>query len=247
MASTSETGHAKNVANFKELLSYLKSYGTAYNPSKASLVLTELMSLLTSANASLEAVNSAHPAYSNAVASREAAFAPLNKLVTRAVNALKATDTSDQVDSNARTLARKIQGKRSSSKKTDEEKMTLAQEGREIIEISSSQMSYDNRLDNFDKFIKLLASVTLYSPNEVDLKVSTLVTVYNDLKQKNTDVVTAAIPLSNARIARNQILYKANTGLVDISVDTKTYIKSLFGATSPQYRQVSKLTFSSIK
>ena len=45
-------------------------------------------------------------------------------------------------------------------------------------------------------------------------------------------------PLSNARISRNDILYKANTGLVDIALDTKTYIKSLYGATSPQYKQV---------
>ena len=101
-------------------------------------------------------------------------------------------------------------------------------------------MSYDSRLDNFDKLIKLLASVTLYVPNEADLKVTALTTQYNDLKAKNTAVVTATTPLSNARISRNDILYKPNTGLVIIALDTKTYIKSLYGATSQQYKQVSK-------
>jgi hypothetical protein len=57
------------------------------------------------------------------------------------------------------------------------------------------------------------------------------------------DVVTATIQLSNARISRNDVLYKENIGLVDIAFDTKVYIKSVFGASSPQFKQVSKLNF----
>lgn len=247
MASTSETGHAKNVANFDDLISFALGYGATYNPSKASLKVTALQALSTSAKASINAVNAALPAYSNAVAARETGFEPLSKLITRVMNALKATDTTEQVDESARTLVRKIQGSRATAKKTDEEKTALAAEGKETKEISSSQMSYDSRLDNFDKLIKLLTSVTLYVPNEADLKVTALTTVYNDLKAKNAAVVTATTPLSNARISRNDILYKANTGLVDIALDTKTYLKSLYGATSPQYKQVSKLEFKAIK
>ena len=81
-------------------------------------------------------------------------------------------------------------------------------------------------------------------PNEAELKVATLTTLYNDLKTKNTAVITATAPLSNARISRNDVLYKANTGIYDIAIDTKTYIKSLFGATSPQYSQVKGLKFT---
>jgi hypothetical protein len=89
-----------------------------------------------------------------------------------------------------------------------------------------------------------LSSVTLCAPNEADLKVTAL---YNALKAKNTAVVNATTPLSNARISRNNILYNANTDLVDIALDTKTYIKSIYGATSPQYKQVSKLEFKAVK
>ena len=247
MASTTETGHAKNVANFDDLISFATGYGTAFNPSKPTLKITALQILSTSAKNAINAVNAALPAYSNAVAAREAAFEPLNKLITRVNNALKATDTSEQVDESAKTLVRKIQGTRATAKKTDEEKAAEKAAGKETKEISSSQMSYDSRLDNFDKLIKLLTSVTLYAPNEADLKVTALTTLYNDLKAKNTAVVTATTPLSNARISRNDILYKPNTGLVDIALDTKTYIKSLYGATSPQYKQVSKLEFKAVK
>ena len=112
---------------------------------------------------------------------------------------------------------------------------------------STSETGHAKNVANFDKLIKLLSSVTLYTPNEAELKITALTALYNDLIAKNSAVVTAATPLSNARIFRNEILYKANTGLVDTAMDMKTYIKSLFGATSPQFRQVSKLEFNSVK
>lgn len=242
--SRSESGHAKNVANFDTLITYVASYGTVYNPSKTTLKLPALQALATTAKMVINAVNAAHPAYSNAVAARETAFALLSKLTTRVMNALRATDTSESVDENARALVRKIQGVRATPKKTDEENLALKAEGKETAEVSSSQMSYDSRLDNFDKLIKLLSSIALYAPNEADLKIAALTAVYNDLKAKNTAVIAATAPLSNARIARNDVLYKPVSGLYDIAIDTKTYIKSVFGATSPQYNQVKGLLFT---
>ncbi len=107
-------------------------------------------------------------------------------------------------------------------------------------------MSFDNRLDNFDKLIQLLDSSPLYTPNETDLQLTTIKTYYDTLNAKNAAVKTAIIPLSNARISRDEIMYKAGASMVDIALDVKTYIKSVFGATSPQYKQVSKLAFKVI-
>jgi len=36
MASTSETGHSKNVATFEKLVSIITGFGAVYNPSKES-------------------------------------------------------------------------------------------------------------------------------------------------------------------------------------------------------------------
>ncbi len=74
-----------------------------------------------------------------------------------------------------------------------------------------------------------------------------LLDLADDLKAKNAAVVEATIPVSNARVSRNEILYKENTGLCDVAMDVKTYIKSVFGATSPQYKQISKLEFKKVK
>ena len=139
MASTSETGHAKNVANFNELISFVSGYGETYNPSKASIKLTALQTLLADAKSAMDAVNSAMPAYSNAVSAREAAFEPLNKLITRVMNAVKATDISSQVEESVKTLVRKIQGTRSTAKKTETQKADMTAEGKEVKEISALQ------------------------------------------------------------------------------------------------------------
>jgi hypothetical protein len=243
MANTSETGHAKNVTNLESLITSIIALGTTYNPSRDSLKLTALQTLLNVSEESLNKVNIAQAAYSNAVAARKVAFQPFSQLITRVYNSLKATDTTIQVDQSARTIVRKLQGRRASTKITEEEKKALEADGKEVNQISASQMSFDNRIENFDKLIMLLASVPFYNPNEEELKIETLKTLYNQLKQKNTEVILATVPLSNSRIARNEILYKENIGLVDITVDCKTYIKSVFGATSPHYKQVSRLYF----
>jgi hypothetical protein len=64
------------------------------------------------------------------------------------------------------------------------------------------------------------------------------------LKNTNTAVVNLTTPISNARINRNKILYLAVTGLYDIQLEVKKYVKSLFGATSPEYKQISGIKFT---
>jgi hypothetical protein len=246
MSSTTETGHAKNVAKLDELLSSVVGFGAAYNPSSPALELLELQTLSTSAKLALAAVNTASSAYSSAVAAREIAFEQFSKLTTRILNALKATGTSPQVVDNAQTIVRKLQGRRATPKKSEEQLKALATEGKVVKEISTSQLSYDSRIENLDKLIKLLASIPLYAPNEADLKVTAITALYNDLKAKNAAVLAATTQLSIARITRNEIMYKPNTGLVDVALAAKTYIKSVFGASSVQYKQISKLAFRAI-
>ena len=243
MTNTSETGHAKNVTNLESLITSIIALETSYNPSRDSIKLTSLQTLLTASTESLNAVNIAQAAYSNAVAARKVAFEPFSKLITRVMNSLKASGASTQVVQSARTIVRKLQGRRASAKITEEEKKAIEAEGKEVNQISASQMSFDNRIENFDRLIMLLSSIPLYNPNEAELKVETLKALHNQLKEKNTEVILPIVQLSNSRIARNKILYSENTGLVDVALDSKTYIKSIFGATSPQYKQISKLRF----
>lgn len=246
MASTSDISHAKNVTNFNSLISAVLTIGQAYNPSKDSIKLPALQSLLTAANKSLIDLNSAQSANSTAIDQRELAFKPMGSLFTKVNNALKASGSSVQADDTAKTIFRKLQGRRASAKLTDEEKTTLEAEGKEVNQISASQMGYDERVDNFEKLISLLQSIPEYNPNEEDLKIETLQALLADLKVKNSEVMKTYFVLESARGVRNDLLYKPLTGVVDLSADVKSYIKSVFGASSTQYKLVSGLRFAKI-
>jgi hypothetical protein len=247
MASTSETGHAKNVANFEDLISFCVGYGAKYNPSKASIKLEGLQEVHARAKIAIASVNATLPAYSQAVGSREAAFEPLSRLVTRLTNAFAASDATAQSIDNTKTVSRKLQGRRASSKA---ETMPVA-EGTTAADtpksISVSQMSYDSRIENLDKLIQILQAEKAYAPNETELQVATLQTLLTDLRNKNTAVINATMPLSNARINRNETLYDAPSSLTEIAADVKLYAKSVFGATSPQYKQISGIKFTKPK
>lgn len=246
MSYNPETGHAKNVSNFESLISFIKGYGAAYNPSKVSIKVDALSLILSNAQNAMKEIDIALPPHTNAVSARETAFEPLGKLVTRINNAVKASDTTQNVDESVKSLVRKLQGTRATAKISDEEKQQLTTEGKEVNQNSASQMGYDNRLENFYKLIMLLQSIPEYNPNEEDLKVSSLLAYYEVLKEKNSSVTNAYTPLSNARIVRNDIMYKPLSGLVDCASDAKAYIKSVYGASSPQYKQVSKLEFKTL-
>ena len=241
MASVSDNSHAKNVTNFDSLISAVITIGAAYNPSKDSIKLSALQSLLTSAKESLIALKNAESANSTAIDVRELAFKPTGSLFTKVSNALKASNSSVQADETAKTIFRKLQGKRASAKLTDEEKAALEADGKEVNQISASQMGYNERVDNFEKLISFLQTIPEYNPNEEELKIEALKGIFTDLKTKNSDVVKTNLVLETARGVRNDVLYKPLTGVVDISSDVKSYIKSVFGATSTQYKLVSKL------
>jgi hypothetical protein len=241
MASISETGHAKNVANFEDLIAFVAGYGATYSPSKTSLELSGLNTAYTDAQAGLAAVTSKKTDYNNAVNNRIAAFSNLRSLATRLVNALEATDAAPEKIKDAKGFNRKLQGKRA-------ENVTgvqpIAPDALIPAAISTSQQSYDQLIEHFAGLISTLQSETSYAPNEADLKITALNTKLADLKAKNAAVSNAYASVSNARITRNNSIYGANTGIVEIAGEVKSYIKSIFGANSPEFSQVKGIKFT---
>ena len=71
----------------------------------------------------------------------------------------------------------------------------------------------------------------------------TFQTLSTKLKEMNGAVVAAYIALERDRADRNGILYQPLTGLVDRASDTISYIKSVYGTTSPEYKQVGSIQF----
>lgn len=241
MASNSEKGHAKNVANFKDLITYCTGFGSQYNPSRSELGLPALSLMHTNAEGVLTTLNDAMPLYNSAVAAKDDAFAPFNKLITKAFNSFSSCGALKGEVDNAFTLAKKIKGQVT---KTDKAKEAEAA-GKDPV--SQAQLSMDMRIENFDKFIKILAVNTNYKPNETDLKVASMKALHNQLKTLSEAIVAASGPVIAARSSRNNLLYEEKTGLVDIANDVKKYVRSVFTADSLEYKKIVALKFSKPK
>ncbi|SDM28100.1 hypothetical protein [Chryseobacterium taihuense] len=237
--SVSETGHAKNAANFQSLISFCSGFGTAYNPSKASLSTEQLQLLLQNAQNVLEAVRVAKTSFDNATNNRKSAFSSLKTLATKIVNAYSVSGSDQLGINNMKSTNKKLQG---TSKKEQ------PAEGDEAVKkISTSQQSYDKIIEHFAAMIEILVQSPDYNPNEIDLKVTSLQAKLSDLQLRNTELVAAYTEYSNAMLNRNQVLYNALSGLVQTAKEVKQYVKSVFGTTSPQYKQVSGIEFKSYK
>ncbi len=247
MPTTYETGHAKNVANFEAMITAIANYGTNYNPSMPAIKLAALQAQLSAVRQTVDQVNTALGNHGNAVAQRNLGYEPLRQLSSRIISALKATRAPQQLVDNAMSNHRKLTGIRASKKLGEEERAALKTAGKEVKQVSASHQSYDSILDTFDKQIKLLASIAQYQPNEIDLKITTLETLFTALQTKNTAVWTAKTALDKARMARNKVMYVAETGVIAISQDVKNYVKSLFGPSSEQYKHLAALEFNYIK
>lgn len=250
MASTSETGHAKNVANFESLVSFCIGYGATYNPSKVNLKVPGLQTQLASCKANIASVTSTSVAFNNAVNARILAFFGIKKLSTRLVNALDATGATVQIVKDLKTVNAKVQGSKLTKADSGKTAKLIDPNAPVVVTpktISSSQQSYSSLIEHMATIITILSTEPTYLPNETDLKVVTLNTLLTNLKNTNTGVINAYTTVSNARVARDQSLYNTTNGLCETAKEVKMYIKSVFGATSPQYKQVSGIPFKVVK
>ena len=145
MTSTYETGHAKNVDNLGLLIANIASYGERYKPTNPALLLEALKKMEADGRAAVLAVNDAMPIYSRATIERDNAFAPLGQLVTRSLNSLRASSSSEQTDEAATAIVRKIRGNRTTSAKA------AAATDTKVATVSTSQQSYDSVLDSYER------------------------------------------------------------------------------------------------
>lgn len=116
--SSSETGHAKNVANFETLIIDCQGFGTAYNPSNSAITITALQTIYTNASNALTDIDAKHNNLNHVINTREVLFVGLKPLATQIMAALLAAGANAQTMLNAKTINRKIQGSRATKKTT---------------------------------------------------------------------------------------------------------------------------------
>ena len=240
MSSTSETGHARNVANLQKLTEQVTVY-TLYNPPVDNLKVANLQTLYTTASAKLNEVEDKRNANKNAITVRQSAFENLKSTATKIINHLEILGLPSGTIDQAKSLNRVIQGGQKKAVKPPEE-------GKEPAPtVSTSRQSYTQMAENFGILLQLLGTIPTYNPNEDDLKLANLETYKISLVSSTQSVDQTEAELNNKLIERDQLLYADGTGLYSIAQNVKKYVKSLYGATSPEYTNVSSIEFTSRK
>lgn len=239
MASVSEVGHGKNAANLASGIQILEEMGNLYNPTNPNILLPNLNTIKAELNNVITVLNTKKPIYKNAVANREILIAPLSKKTTKSLNFFKSLNVSATDKENIASQVKKIRGDKSPKK--------INPETTESDAISTSQMSYDNRIANLDTYINQLSSHPQYVPNETEIQVATLQAYHQELATASSQVNAAGNALLTARKNRNEVLYTNENNVIKLMQEVKAYLKSLGDAGTPYYKAFVKLKFKDSK
>lgn len=254
MASTSETGHSKNLANIDKVTDLVTQFGSLYNPSNPLIQLNGLLALKAQCAPAYNNYVAAFTTYKAATNDREIAFEPISKLATHVSDNVKTLSIPIQTVDDVTFIVAKIHNNSSKLPKPAAVRMAdpslppvVDKPSAEVTNtISTSQQSYDSLMANFDKLIQQVQGIGTYTPNESNIQVASLQTIHSDLTTKNLNAITAINAVNLSRNQRNMIFYADNSGLCDIMKKVKLYVRQIYGSRSPEYHQMSAIKFTKI-
>jgi hypothetical protein len=240
MANEPNSGYVKNVTAFKNLLEACTSHGDTYNPAREALQLNNLNALFQSVTDTLAECTSREIAYDNLVDARIMTFKDLKPLATKVIGTLNSSGVSSQIKEAARTINHKVQGSRPTAKVSPDG------EASESRRVSSSKQGFDEKISEFAKLIELVKSQPEYKPNEPTLQVIGLQGYLSSLSAAQDAVGKANVSWHNSRVQRDKLMYAPDTGLVDIALAVKEYLKGIFGASSPEFKLAKGFAFKTL-
>jgi hypothetical protein len=236
MGSKIESGHAVNVPNFFKLIQKCDNL-TGWNPSNDSLKIAEMTAFHTDSQTLLNAFNTAVMAAKTPIADNTALFDPLSKLVTRIVNYYDSTNAKEQSKKNARTLANDLRGFNAKKPKGT---------APDAEWVSSSHQSFVQKANKFKEIIEFLNADGLYNPNETELKIGELTTLWTSLDNSIKDLATVMAPIDQAKASLYRKIYAKENGLITIALLAKRYAKALKGAQAIEIKEITAIAFRRI-
>lgn len=231
MASTSETGHVVNIANFRKIIDLCEEFGETYDPVNADISIASMTAKWT-------AVNVLHGEYIVAlegtkipINDRELLFQEISRVAVRTVNLYASTKASKLAIKDAKGFVIRFTGRNV--------KIPKLEDGTPDPKyVSNSQQSYVKKTEHFEKLIELYKADSNYASNEELLQVANLETLLANAKSANQNVHDVVATAIKKRIDRDHALYDIGTGLYDLSMACKKYVRGLFGPKSPEAMSV---------
>jgi len=238
-----ETGHAKNVENWQKMIAACTGFGGDYKPSNVSIQLGSMTTLHTEVEGLMDGVQTSIVPWKNKVADRENIYTGVRPRTTQILAAFKACGAAANKVDNMKTYQRQVHGARAKAKPVDDPN-TPEDESKGN---SVSHQSYVQVAESFSQMVELMAAEPLYTPNETHLQVATNTTLLASMEAANDDVINAVPAWKNSMASRNARLYDDADSIFERQKLVKEYVKSLYGASSPQYAQVKGLEFKKVK
>lgn len=252
-----ETTHFKNLANVDKLIDFVSQLGTPFNPTNPQLTVAGLTTLKTQLLADYNNWTTKFITYKADTNTREITFKPIDKLCTAILDNVKTLNVAQQTIDDVSALVTKIHGNSSKTKKTSASRLAPPTNPNDPAPsdtptptpttISTSQQSYDSLISNFDKLVQQTQVISSYTPNETNIQISNLQTLFTTLNTTNLNAITATNAVNLARNQRNMSFYAKSTGLCDIAKKVKLYVRQVYGSTSPEYHQIAAIKFTRIK
>lgn len=244
--SQSETGHAKNIANFQALIAVIKTLAK-YKPNSERYTIAGLEATYQTALEGHDQLTQIDTAWGNLIGERQDIFDPLTQLTTRVINALADTEASDGFKKNANAINRKIHGKRAKPiKKIDNPTGDTGIESPSPKTISVSQQSYDSMVEHFKELVELISTEPTYKNADAEISLTALKALKIKLETINKKVKDAEAAFGDQLRTRNELLYHDKSGLVSIASDAKKIVRSAYGFRSPESKAVSAIKFKRI-
>ena len=234
MASTSETGHDVNLANFKIIIDKCTEFGVDYNPTNTDITVLAMTTKLTAVNLLQNDYIACIGSTKIPIDDREVLFEKMRGIAVRTVNSYCSVKATKQAKKDAKGLLRKITGSNVKIKR-------LENGDPDPKYVSNSQMSFVKRTTNFETLISLLEADTLYGPNETILTIVSLKALAAEMNAANSGMSELIAILEKKRQDRNAGLYMIETGIIDLALSCKNYVRSVFGAKSQQDLAVSSI------
>jgi hypothetical protein len=221
------------VGHLRQLIEVVKVFGEKYAPSNVRLTPAALQQLADAAKEGIAEVDRLMPDVIIAEEKRHEAFAKLSPLATRIGGLAQASDIKPAALAQIAELVHEIHGRNHHKAKPDDEG------GR----FSATHRSFTEQIERLTRLIELLEAQPGYLPSVESLTPAALRLYAGELSRLNRTAFTAESALTAARRERNEILYAPVTGMVDTALAVKAYVKGLFGATSPEYKEVNHIHF----
>ena len=233
------------VGNLEKLVSFANAQGPVYNPSKASIKVAALQTLLTQSQGAIKAADVSRTAYESALNARQEVFSTIPRLGGRLIAVLKANGASPDVVADAMAIKRRFssQAKKVVDNTPDSTSSPASGTTNGVkYQRKLSQLDWDSKVGNFQRLVIKVTAEPAYQTYEADLQVPALNVCITTLRDKNKAVINAFRAMKEANQAADKLLFEAS-GIYGQSVAVKAYIQAVYGFGTVKHREVTSLKF----